>query len=69
MASVDHAIVVMSTFIPGYDIGDIMTGAECGAGNAFPSGKLDFTSGFHRGSCCPVISVSLFHIIVLTFGF
>jgi len=51
------------------DIGDIMTGAACGAGSAYPSGALDFTSGFHRGSCCPVICVSLFHVIVLSFGF
>jgi len=34
-------------------IGDIMTGA---AGNAYPSGVPDFTSGF------PVIWVSLFHV-------
>jgi len=46
-----------------------MTGAACGAGNAYHSGTPDFTSGFHRGSCCPVISVSLFHVIVLSFGF
>jgi len=31
--------------------------------NAYPSGAPDFTSGFHRGSCCPVICVSLFHVI------
>jgi len=37
-----------------------MTGAACGAGNAYPSGTPDFTSGFHRGSYCPVICVSLF---------
>jgi len=46
-----------------------MTGAACGAGNPYPSGAPDFTSGFHRGSCCPVIYVSLFHVIVLSFGF
>jgi len=34
----------------------------------FASGAPDFTSGFHRGSCCPVICVSLFHVIVLSFG-
>jgi len=56
-------------FIPWYDIGGIMTGAACGAGNAYPSGAPDFTSGFHRCSCCPVICVSLFHVIVLSFGF
>jgi len=44
-----------------------MTGAACGAGNAYPSGAPDFTSGFHRGSCCPVICVSLLHVIVLSF--
>jgi len=33
-----------------------MTGAACGAGNAYPSRA----PGFHRGSCCPVICVSLF---------
>jgi len=46
-----------------------MTDAACGAGDAYPSGVPDFTSGFHRGSCCPVIYVSLFHAIVLSFGF
>jgi len=46
-----------------------MTGAACGAGNAYPSGAPDFTSGFHRGSYRPVICVSLFHVIVLFFGF
>jgi len=40
-----------------------------GAGNAYPSGAPDFTSGFHRGSCCPAIFVSLFHVSVLSFGF
>jgi len=46
-----------------------MTGAACGAGNAYPSGAPDFTSGFYKGSCCPVICVSLFNVIVLSFGF
>jgi len=46
-----------------------MTGAACGAGNAYLFRASDFTSGFHRGPCCPVIYVSLFHVIVLTFGF
>jgi len=46
-----------------------MTGATCGAGNAYPSGAPDFTSDFHRGSCCSAICVSLFHVIVLSFGF
>jgi len=46
-----------------------MTGAECGARNAYPSGASGFTSGFHRGSCCPVICVSLFRVIVLDFEF
>jgi len=41
-------------------------GAARGAGNDYPSGAPDFTSGFHRGSCCPVIGVSLFHVIVLS---
>jgi len=44
-----------------------MTGVAYGAGNAYPSGAPDFTSGFHRGSCCPVIYVSLFHVIVFVF--
>jgi len=44
-----------------------MTGTACGAGNAYPSGAPDFTSGFHRGSCCPVTCVSLVHVIVLSF--
>jgi len=46
-----------------------MTGAACRAGNAYNSGAPDFTSGFHRGSCCPVIYVSLFPVIVLSFVF
>jgi len=47
-----------------------MTGAACGAGHAYPSGAPDdFTSGVYKGSCCPVICVSLFHVIVLSFGF
>jgi len=46
-----------------------MTGAEYGAGNVYPSGAPDFTYGFHRGSCCSVICVSLFHVIVLSFEF
>jgi len=46
-----------------------MTGAACGAGDVYTSGTPDFTSGFHRGSCCPVMCISLFHVIVLTFGF
>jgi len=43
-------------------------GAACGAGHDYPSGGPAFTSGFHRGSCCPVICVSLFHAIILSFG-
>jgi len=46
-----------------------MTGAACGAGNAYPFEAPDFTSGLHRGACCPVICVSLFHVIVLSFEF
>jgi len=46
-----------------------MMGAVCGAGYAYPFGAPDFTSGFHRGSCFPVTCVSLFHVIVLSFGF
>jgi len=63
-----HDIVAMSTF-HSYDIGDIVTAAVCGSGNAYPSGAPNFTSDFHRGSCCPVICVSLFYVIVLFFGF
>jgi len=37
-----------------------MTGAACGAENAYPSGAPDFSSGFLRGLCCLVICVSLF---------
>jgi len=59
-------IVVVSTIYPRYDIGDLVTGAACGAENAYPSGAPDFTSGFYRDSCCPV---SLFHVIVMSFGF
>jgi len=64
MTAVGHNIVGVR-FIHG----DIMTGATCGAGNAYLSGALDFTSGFHRGSCCPATCVSLFHVIVLSFEF
>jgi len=46
-----------------------MMGAVCGAGYAYPFTTPDFTSGFHRGSCCPVTCVSLFQVIVLSFGF
>jgi len=46
-----------------------MTGAACGTGNAYHSGAPDFTSGFHGDSCCPVVCVSLLHVIVLSFGF
>jgi len=41
-----------------------VTGAVCGEGNAYTSGASDFTSGFQRGSCCPVICISLFHVSV-----
>jgi len=41
-----------------------MTSGACRTGNAYPSGVPDFTSGFHRGSCCPVICISLFHVLV-----
>jgi len=37
-----------------------MTDAACGARNAYPSGAPDFTSGFYRGTCCPVICVFWF---------
>jgi len=43
-----------------------MTGVAYGAGKAYPSGAPDFTTGFHGGSCCPFINVSLFHVIVLS---
>jgi len=57
MTYVCHAIVIMITFdIP---VGDIMTGSACGAGNAYPSGAHDFTSGFYRGSCHPVICLPI----------
>jgi len=46
-----------------------MTGVVCGVGNAYPSGAPDFTSGLYSGSCCPVICVSLFPVIVLSFEF
>jgi len=46
-----------------------MAGVACGAGNAYPSGAPDITSGFHRSLCCPVICVSLFDVIVLYFVF
>jgi len=34
---------------------------------SYPYGEHNFTSDFHRRSCCPVICVSLFHVIVLSF--
>jgi len=43
-------------------------GDTCGAGTVCPSGPPDFTSEFHRGSCCPVIGVYLFQVIVLSFA-
>jgi len=46
-----------------------MAGAACGAGHAYPSGASDFTSGFHRGSCCPAICVSSYFMKVLSFSF
>jgi len=57
------------TFCPWYYKGDIMTDAAWGAGNDYPSGAPDFTYGFHRDSCCPVICVSIFHGIVSSFRF
>jgi len=57
------------SFIPWYDVGNIITGDACGAGNANPSGGPDFISAFHRGSCYPVTVASLFYVIVLSFGF
>jgi len=39
-------------------------GCLCGAGYSYPFGAPDFTSGFHRGSCCPVTCVSLNQVIV-----
>jgi len=39
-----------------------MTGAACGAGNAYSSGTHDFTSGFNRGSCCFVICVITYFV-------
>jgi len=49
MTSVGHDIVVMSTFYSLIRHSGIMTGAACGAGNAYLSGAPDFTSGFHIG--------------------
>jgi len=46
-----------------------MMRAVCEAGYAYPFEAPDFTSGFHRGLCCPVNCVSLFHVIVLSFEF
>jgi len=62
---VDHDIVVMSTFHSlirhrGHHDGCRMRSRKC-----LPSVSPDFTSGFHRGSCCPVICVSLLHVIPL----
>jgi len=46
-----------------------MTGAACGTGNAYPAGAPDFTSGFYRGSCCPVILCLLSSCDSLVFWF
>jgi len=69
MTSVGHDTVVMSTFHSLIRHRDIMKGPACGTGNAYHSGAPCFTSGFHRGSCFPVICVSFFHVIVLSFYF
>jgi len=50
-------------FSPWYDIEDIITGAARGEENAYPTETPGFTPSFHRGSCCPVICVSLFQVI------
>jgi len=55
MTYVGHDIVVMSTF----------HSLIRHRGHHAPN----FTSGFHRGSCCPVICVAIFHVIVLSFVF
>ena len=55
----------MRHFTLDFDVGDFMTGAACRAGNAYPSRAPDFTSGLYRGSCSPVIYVSL--VLVLSF--
>jgi len=44
-----------------------MMGVACTVGNAYFSGAPDFASGYHTGSCCPVIRISLFHVSVLSF--
>jgi len=63
---VGHGVVVGAFHsLVGHEGGSVV-GAACRAGSAYPSGAPDFTTGFHRGSCCPVICVSLFH--VLSFG-
>jgi len=42
----------------------------CGAaGNTYPSIIPNFISGVYSGSHCPVICVSLFHVIILSFEF
>jgi len=46
-----------------------MIGVVRGAVYAYPFRAPDFTSDFHRGTCCPATCVSLFHVIVLSFGF
>jgi len=46
MTSVGHDIIVMSTFHYFVRHRDIMTGAACGAGNAYPSGAPAFTLVF-----------------------
>jgi len=46
-----------------------MMSAAYGTGNVCPSEASDSTPGFHRGSCCPVICVSLFYVVALSFEF
>jgi len=69
MASVDHDIVVVGAFRSLVRREGHHGGCRMRSGSACPSGAPDFASGFHGGSCCPVICVSLFHVIVLSFEF
>jgi len=69
MTSVGHDIVVISTFHSLIRHRGHHNGCRVRSRKCLPSGAADFTSGFHRSSCCPVICASLFHVIVLSFWF
>jgi len=69
MPSVCHYIVVICAFYflmrhRGHHDGCLMLNRKC-----LPFRSTWFHLCFHRGWCCPVVCASLFHVIVLSFGF